>query len=51
MNDTSKRADDEGVIEEGATDDRAWENQLTEEDMPSPEEREEAAHELTLDPI
>jgi hypothetical protein len=35
---------------EGATDDSAWENDLTEEDMPSPEQREETAHDLRLDP-
>jgi hypothetical protein len=38
------------MIEERATDDHAWENELTEEDMPSPEQREDEAHEITLDP-
>jgi hypothetical protein len=31
-------------------DDGAWENDLTEEDIPDPAEREPAAHELELDP-
>lgn len=30
--------------------DRAWQNDLTEEDMPDPVEREDEAHEITLDP-
>jgi len=40
----------DGSSAERATDDRAWENDLTEEDMASPEEREEVAHDLTIDP-
>jgi len=36
--------------EERATDDHAWANQLTEEDLPSPEERDDVAHDLELDP-
>jgi hypothetical protein len=30
--------------------DNAWENDLTDEDVPDPAEREPAAHELRLDP-
>ncbi len=30
--------------------DRAWENDLTEEDIPDPAEREPAAHDLEMDP-
>ncbi len=40
----------DGSSAERATDDGAWEDDLTEEDMASPEEREEAAHDLTIDP-
>ncbi|HMD01433.1 MAG TPA: hypothetical protein VKG44_00580 [Candidatus Baltobacteraceae bacterium] len=31
--------------------DRAWQNDLTEEDMPSPEEREDESADLQLDPV
>jgi hypothetical protein len=40
----------ESAGEERSTDDHAWENQLTEEDMPSPEQREDVAETTTLDP-
>lgn len=43
-------AADRSPGEERATDDHAWANDLTEEDLPPPEQRDDVAHNLELDP-
>ncbi len=46
----SGKSDDPRVDPRPSPDDGAWENELTEEDLPSPRLREEAAETLHLDP-
>jgi hypothetical protein len=45
-----RAADPNPVSDNRSGGDHAWEDELTEEGMPTPEQREDAAHEVTLDP-
>jgi hypothetical protein len=44
------RVDPNPVSDNRSGGDHAWEDELTEEDMPTPAEREDASHDVTLDP-